>query len=328
MEAKAVKIRGKGDVEVLELSSHTVREPGPGELLVEVATAGLNRADLLQRMGYYPAPPGAPADVPGLEYAGRVIGVGSEVQDYAAGDSVMGIVGGGAMASHLVVHASETIPVPQCLGLDEAGAVPEVFLTAYDALFTQGSLALGQVALIHAVGSGVGTAALQLARATGAIPVGTARSPEKLERCRDLGLAHGLCVTDKTFSKALLEATGGRPADMILDTVGAAYLQENLKALASQGTLVVVGLLGGATAEIPLGLLLAKRAKVIGTVLRSRDLAEKATLVKAFIRDALPLFASKQLVPIVDRIMPVEEIREAHTYMASNQSFGKILIKF
>lgn len=328
MEAKAVKIRGKGDVDVLEIGTHEVREPGPGEVLVQVSTAGLNRADLLQRAGYYPAPQGTPSDIPGLEYSGHVAAIGDEVQGLAVGDPVMGIVGGGAMASHLVVHASEIVPVPPNLSIDEAGAIPEVFLTAYDALFMQAQLSLGQLVLIHAAGSGIGSAAIQLARSAGAIPVGTARSQAKLDRCKDLGLAHGLCVTDKTFAKALPALTAGRLPNVILDTVGAAYLAENIKALAPQGILVVIGLLGGASGDLPLGLLLAKRARIQGTVLRSRSLAEKATLVQAFTRDVIPLLARGQLVPVIDRVLPVEDIREAHTYLASNQSFGKVLIKF
>ena len=328
MEAKAVIIRGQGDVDVLEVGTLRLREPGPHEVLVEVATAGLNRADLLQRAGFYPAPPGVPADVPGLEYSGRVHTVGSEVTLYQVGDPVMGIVGGGAMASHLLAHESEVLPVPKGMSLEEAGAIPEVFLTAYDALLLQGSLSLGQVVLIHAVGSGVGTAAVQLAKATGAITVGTTRTADKLDRCKDLGLDHGLCVTDQTFYKALLAATGGRYANLILDTVGAAYLKENLKAVSPLGKIVIIGLLGGANGELPLGLLLGKRAQMLGTILRARSLGEKAQLNKAFQRDVLPLFARGQLKPIIDRVMSANEIQEAHRYMSSNGPMGKVLIKF
>lgn len=328
METQAVTIKGKGGVEVLELSQRTVREPGPGEIRIAVAAAGLNRADLLQRAGFYPAPPGTPADIPGLEYAGHVEAIGDGVRGWTVGDGAMGIVGGGAMAGHVVVHGSEAMRVPEALPMLEAAAIPEVFLTAYDALFAQGQLVAGEVALLHAAGSGIGTAAVQLAKVAGAVAVGTARHQDKLDACRALGLDHGLLTEGAQFVGALLEATSGRLSHVILDTVGAAYLQENLKALAPQGHLVIIGLLGGAKGEIPLGLLLEKRAHIVGSVLRSRSLAEKATLCQAFSQRMLPLFESGKLRPVIDRVMPVQDIREAHSYMASNQNFGKIIIDF
>lgn len=328
METQAVTIRGKGGADVLELSRRSVRDPGPCELRIAVSGAGLNRADLLQRAGFYPAPPGAPADIPGLEYAGRVESVGEGVREWAVGDAAMGIVGGGAMAGHLVVHESEAMRVPDSLPLLEAAAIPEVFLTAYDALFVQGRLAAGEVALLHAAGSGIGTAAVQMAKAAGAVTVGTARHQDKLDACRALGLDHGIATQDGQFAKAMLDLTAGRLSNVILDTVGAAYLQENLKALAPLGHLVIIGLLGGAKAELPLGALLEKRARVVGSVLRSRSLAEKATLSRAFSQRMLPLFASGVLRPVIDRVMPMGEIREAHAYMASNQNFGKVIIDF
>jgi putative PIG3 family NAD(P)H quinone oxidoreductase len=314
IKAKAVKIQGKGDVDVLALGELSVPEPGSSELLVEVAAAGLNRADLLQRMGFYPAPPGVPSDVPGLEYAGTVSAVGDNVDGFRVGDPVMGIVGGGAMATHLTVHAREAIPVPAGMSLSDAAAIPEVFLTAYDGLARQGGMAMGQVALIHAAGSGIGTAAIQLARETGARPFGTARSAEKLERCRDLGMEGGIHVREGQFAKALLEA------------VGAAYLAENVAAVASGGAIVVIGLLGGAKGELALGAVLAKRARIIGSVLRSRPLEEKGVLSQDFIKHVLPGLQSGRLHPVVDRVIPMSDVREAHRYMASNESFGKIVL--
>jgi NADPH:quinone reductase len=328
IEARAVKIVGKGDTNVLSLGTHYVADPGPGEIRVAVAAAGLNRADILQRRGFYPAPPGAPADVPGLEYAGRVERVGEGVREFALGDAVMGIVAGGAMASHVAVHAREALRVPAGMPLDEAAAVPEVFLTAYDGLFTQGQLKLGELLLLHAVGSGVGTAALQLGLAAGAEVIGTSRTVDKLARCRALGLTEGLPVSDKGFAGALAERSGGRGCDVILDTVGAAYLAENLKALAVRGRLIVVGLLGGAAGELNLGLLLAKRGTLIGTVLRSRALEEKAALAQEFSHCALPLFASGKLKPVIDVVMPMQEIRAAHQRMESNETFGKIVLRW
>jgi NADPH:quinone reductase len=328
IEAQAVVIAGKGDVDVLRIDRLQVREPGWGELLIEVAAAGLNRADALQRRGLYPAPPGVAAHVPGLEYAGRVARLGEGVTDFAVGDRVMGIVAGGGMATHLVVHGREAMRVPEGMSLTDAAAVPEVFLTAYDALFLQAGLGLGQVVLLHAVGSGVGTAALQLACATGARPIGTSRSAEKLERCKALGLTDAVLVPDNRFASRVMELSAGRGADVILDTIGAAYLAENITALAGGGRLVLVGLMGGASAEIALGTILAKRAKVIGTVLRSRPFEQKAALMQAFSRDVLPLLQRGAIKPVVDCVLPMAEIQEAHRRMERSQSFGKIVLSW
>jgi putative PIG3 family NAD(P)H quinone oxidoreductase len=328
IEAKTVKIAGKGGVEVLSIGTLGVRDPGPGEVRVKVAAAGLNRADCLQRKGFYPAPPGVPADVPGLEFAGTVEALGEGVSGWSVGAPVMGIVGGGGMATHLVLHARELVPVPKSMSLDDAAAIPEVFMTAYDGLCLQAGLGMGQVALLHAVGSGIGTAALQLCLATGARPVGTSRSAEKLERCAALGLRDGLLVKDAKFAQALAERTGGRLADAILDTVGAAYLGENVKALAPQGWLVVIGLLGGAAAELPLGLLLAKRGRVAGSVLRSRPLEEKVALAQRFTQACIPLFEAGRLKPVVDAVLPMTQIAEAHTRMEANESFGKLVMRW
>lgn len=328
IDAQAVCIRGKGGVEVLELGAVQVPEPGPGELLVRVEAAGLNRADILQRRGFYPAPPGAPANVPGLEYAGHVERTGPGVTTFARGDAVMGIVGGGGMSTHVVVHEREALRVPAGMPIEHAAAIPEVFLTAYDALFDQAALALGDELLVHAVGSGVGTAALQLGVAVGAHVVGTSRTADKLARCQPLGLHEGLVVQEPTFANELGSRTGGRGCDVILDLIGASYLAENIKALAPGGRLIVVGLLGGATAELPLGVLLAKRARIFGTVLRSRALEEKAALAQSFTRHALPLFAQGKLKPIVDTVMPMSEVRAAHARMESNDSFGKVVLRW
>jgi NADPH2:quinone reductase len=328
IEARAVKIVGKGEADVLSLGTLVVQDPGPGEIRVNIVAAGLNRADLLQRRGFYPAPAGAPPDVPGLEYAGHVERVGEGVREFAVGDAVMGIVAGGAMATHVVVHARETMRVPAGMPLEEAAAIPEVFLTAYDGLFEQGRAAFGDLVLVHAVGSGVGTAALQLGLVAGAEVIGTSRTVDKLARCRALGLTEGLPITDKKFADALSERTGGRGCDVILDTIGAVYLAENLKALAVQGRLVSIGLLGGATAELSLGVLMAKRATLIGTVLRSRPLEEKATLAQAFARHALPLFTAGRLKPVIDVVMPMSDVRAAHQRMESNETFGKIVLRW
>jgi NADPH2:quinone reductase len=328
IEARAVKITGKGELEALSIGTLAVPDPGPGEIRVAVAAAGLNRADIMQRRGFYAAPEGTVQDVPGLEYAGRVEALGAGVRDFAVGDAVMGIVAGGGMASHLCVHAREAMRVPAGMPLEEAAAIPEVFLTAYDAIFLQARLGMSELLLVHAIGSGIGTAALQLAHAAGAEVVGTSRTQDKLERCRALGLRHGLLVSDKQFANALAQCSGGRLADVILDTVGAAYLNENVAALAPRGRMVVIGLLGGAKGELPLGALVYKRAQIFGSVLRSRPLEEKIALAQSFTQHALPLFAQGKLKAVVERVLPASEIRAAHEHMESNASFGKIVLSF
>jgi putative PIG3 family NAD(P)H quinone oxidoreductase len=331
MQTKAVLITGKGGVEVLEIGEHSVREPGSHELLVAVRASGLNRADILQRRGFYPAPKGAPANVPGLEYAGSVERVGPDVTDYKPGDRVMGIVAGGGMAGHVIVHEREAIAVPTSLSWSEAGALPEVFLTAFDALYVQSELRLGESLLVHAVGSGVGTAAVQLAKLAGARVIGTARTADKIKRCKAFGLDAGIVLSKQqaVFCEPVLSHTAGRGADVILDGVGAAYLEENLKSLVpAGGRLCVIGLLGGASAQMPLGLLLSKRARVIGTVLRSRPLEEKAALVQAFRKQVLPHLEEGTLKPVIDQVFPMREVRAAHERMESNESFGKIVLEW
>ena len=327
MKARAVTITGAGGVDCLSLGDIDVRDPGPGEIRVAVAAAGLNRADVLQRKGFYPAPPGAPADIPGLEYAGTVEAVGPEAGAWAVGDRVMGIVAGGGMATHLVVHAREALPVPEGLDLDQAAAIPEVFLTAYDAL-RQADLRPGETLLIHSAGSGVGTAAIQLAALWGVRTVGTSRTPDKLARCQALGLDHAVVPEGGAFAKAIRAQLGGRGADVILDTIGGAYLAENVATLATQGRLVIIGLLGGATAPLPLGLLLARRARVMGTVLRSRPLEEKAALAQEVTRTVLGAFAAGRLRPVVDTVLPMAEVRAAHARMEANETFGKIVLRW
>lgn len=326
--ARAVKIREPGDASVLDVVPHEVRDPGPGELLVAVAAVGLNRADLLQRRGLYPAPAGAPPDVPGLEYAGRVAAVGAGVVAFAPGDRVMGIVGGGAMATHLVVHEREALAIPAHLSDTDAAAIPEVFLTVFDALFLQAKLSVGETVLLHAVASGVGTAALQLALVAGARVIGTSRTSEKLERCAALGLAHGIVCPEPRFAVEVLALTQGRGADVVLDTIGAPYFEENLRALAPRGRVVLLGTMGGGHATAPLGLWLAKRATIIGTVLRSRPLEEKAALAQAFTREILPLFVAGRLKPVVDAVLPMSDVREAHRRMERNETVGKIVLRW
>jgi len=324
--ANAVRIEGAGGPEVLSIVEVAEPVAGPNDVIIDVAAAGLNRADCLQRRGFYPAPKGVVADIPGLEFSGTVRDVASTASRWSVGDRVMGICAGGAMSTRIAIHEDTLLPVPAGMSLNDAAAIPEVFMTAFDAL-AQGGLEAGQQVLIHAAGSGVGTAAIQLVKREGATAVGTSRSEEKLVNAARLGLSESLLVTEKLFAKEL-KSRQGRGADIILDFIGAAYLAENIKALAGQGTLVVIGLLGGVSAELPLGLLLAKRARVIGTVLRSRSLAEKISLTQEFEQAVLPGFASGELVPVIDRVLPMADIASAHSYLESNASFGKVVMSW
>ena len=328
IRARALQIQSPGGPEVLKLGELELRSPGPGEVLVEVRAAGLNRADCLQRRGVYPAPPGVVTNVPGLEYAGVVAEVGPEVRRHKVGDKVMAICAGGAMATHILAHEGELLAVPEGMSLTDAAAVPEVFMTAYDALLLQAKLGLGQHVLLHAVGSGVGTAALQLALAVGAIPIGTSRKADKLTRLAALGLRHGIESSDGKFADQVRALSAGRLANVILDTVGAKYLAENIKAAAPEGTIVTIGLLGGAQAELPLGLLVAKRLTLRGSVLRSRSLGEKLELARSFTAAVLPLFAAGALKPIVEDVVPMAEAQRAHQRMESDDLFGKLVLSW
>jgi len=326
-KAKAIRILEPGGPEVLEVGEIELPAPGPSQVLVEVAAAGLNRADCLQRRGFYPAPPGVPADVPGLEFAGVVESVGDEVSDWKAGDRVMGIVAGGSMATRLLTEGVELMLVPSELSLEEAAAVPEVFLTAYDAIVLQGGLHSGQTVLLHAVASGVGTAGIQIADAIGASSVGTSRSANKLPRCTELGLTHAVHVEDGQFADSVL-AAAPNGVNVILDTVGAAYLSQNIKVIAKQGRIIVIGLMGGAKAELALGALLAKRVSIHGSVLRSRSSAEKAELTKSFTTEMLGKFVSGQLKPIIDEVMEMSDVQSAHKRMDGNETFGKLVLRW
>lgn len=332
IDGRVVRIREPGDASVLEVVARAIRDPGPDEVRVAVRACGLNRADLLQRRGLYPAPLDAPSDVPGLELAGTVEARGERVRDLAVGDRVMAIVSGGAMASHVVLHAREVVPMPADTSFADAGAIPEAFMTAWDALLVQAEMRPGMRVLVHAVASGVGTAALQIATRFGARVIGTSRSAKKMERCEAvLGLEEGIVVTatkelPARFADQALALTAGRGVDLILDTVGAAYLEENVRALAPRGTIVTIGLLGGVSGTLPLGALVSKRARLMGSVLRSRPIEEKIALARRFSREAIPLFERGELRPVVDRVLPLEEIAAAHRAMEADENVGKIVL--
>lgn len=306
-----------------------LHDPAPRQLLIRVAAAGLNRADLLQSRGAYPPPPGYSPNRPGLEFAGEVVAVGSDAGEYAVGDRVFGISAGEAQAEYLLTDYATVARIPDNLDLEAAAAVPEAFITAHDAIFTQAQLRKGETLLIHAVGSGVGLAALQIAREAGCKVIGTSRTASKLERCRDYGSLTGITIDDPSnFAARIREITAGRGADVILDLVGGAYFAENLRSLGDLGRLCVVGLTSGREASIDLGLLLQRRARIFGTVLRPRSVKEKGSAVSEIARDVLPLLARGEVRPVVDRVFDAEDVRAAYEYLGSNQSFGKVILRF
>jgi NADPH2:quinone reductase len=323
---KAIVITRPGGPEVLELREVEANEPGRAEVRVRVRATAVNRADLLQRAGGYPAPADAPADIPGLEYAGEIDAVGAGVSELAIGDRVFGLCGGGAYAERVVVPARTAVRIPDRLSFTDAAAVPEAFITAWDALVTQGGLAAGERVLIHAVGSGVGTAAVQITRAIGARSIGTARTAAKLERARPLGLDEALVPEDGRFAAAVQRLTGDTGVDVVLELLGGPYLAEDLACLAVRGRIVLVGLLAGARTELDLRVLLHRRVRLTGTVLRARPLEEKIAASQAFARHLCPLLARGTLVPVVDRVLPLAEAGEAHRLVAANQGFGKVVL--
>ncbi len=325
-EMRAVVITEPGEPDVLEVQGRPVPSPGPGQIRVRVRAAGVNRADLLQRRGLYPPPPGWPEEVPGLEYAGEVDATGRGAELWSPGDRVMGLVGGGGYAEFVVVHEREAMAIPDQLSFEEAAAIPEVFITAHDVLFTQLSLEMGERLLIHAVGSGVGTAGLQLAKAAGVTVFGTSRSAWKLERAAELGLDLAIDTSKEDFSEVVSRETEGEGVNAILDLVGGSYLAGNIRCLAPRGRLIVVGLTAGRTAELDMGLLLRKRLSIVGTSLRMRDLEEKIAAAEALEVHFGKLLADARLRPIVDRVLLLEEAAEAHRLMEENSNFGKLIL--
>lgn len=328
---KAIRITDRGGPEVLQIQEAADPSSGPSDILVDVKATALNRADLLQCLGLYPAPPGVPVDIPGLEYAGVVSSVGSKVARWRAGDRVMGIAGGGAFAQKVSVHEREAVRIPPEMAFSDAAAVPEAFFTAFDALVLQGGLRSGERVLIHAVASGVGTAAVQIATVIGATALGTSRSAAKLERCvKELGLSHPILADPSAphFAPRVKEASGGLGADVALDLLGGDYFTETMEAMANPGRVLLVGLLAGTTASVELRLLLSKRIKVIGTVLRSRPIEEKIAVARAFERQMQPLLAALRLRPVVDSVFPAQRFREAFARMTGNESFGKVVLEW
>jgi putative PIG3 family NAD(P)H quinone oxidoreductase len=328
MKAVYISEFGKLDnLEVREIDEPSL--PSAGNVLIRVRAAGVNRADLLQVRGLYPPPGGYSPNIPGLEFAGEIAEVGDGVAGWNVGDRVFGITAGEAQAEYLTIDQTLLASIPDNLSFAEAAAVPEAFITAHDAVFTQGTLSAGETLLIHAVGSGVGLAALQLAKASGATVIGTSRTADKLERCKEFGLNVPITMGDAVnFSEAIAEKTAGSGADVILDLVGAAYFQQNLASLASKGRFLIVGLTSGAVAEFDMRVALQKRATLTGTMLRGRTTEEKAEATAEFTTVVVPLLATGQVRPNLDRVFAVTDAIAAYEYLASNESFGKVVLEF
>jgi putative PIG3 family NAD(P)H quinone oxidoreductase len=325
---RAVVITEPGGPDVLHLAEVPDPVAGPGEVLVDIAAAGVNRADLMQRQGFYPPPPGAPP-YPGLECAGRVAALGDADPGPAGlqvGDEVCALLAGGGYAEKVAVPAGQLLPVPGGMTMTDAAALPEVVCTVYSNVFQRAALAPGETLLVHGGASGIGTMAIQLAKAHGARVACTARSAAKLERCQQLGADLAVNYAEEDFVAAVTDFTAGQGADVILDIIGASYLPRNVTALATDGRLVVIGLQGGSRGELDLGQLLRKRASVHATTLRARPAAEKAVIVAAVRQDVWPLISAGRVVPVVDRVLPLGDAAQAHRAMEDSAHIGKIVL--
>ncbi|MEV4503596.1 NAD(P)H-quinone oxidoreductase [Streptomyces klenkii] len=321
----AITITEPGGPEALVWSEVPDPVPGEGEVLVEVVASAVNRADVVQRQGFYDPPPGA-SPYPGLECSGRIAALGPGVSGWAVGDEVCALLAGGGYAQKVCVPAGQLLPVPDGMDLVTAACLPEVTATVWSNVFMVAHLRPGETFLVHGGGSGIGTMAVQLAKAVGARVAVTAGSADKLEACRELGADILIDYREQDFVEELHKVTGGVGADVVLDIVGAKYLARNVDALAVNGRLVIIGLQGGRKAELDLGALLTKRAAVMGTSLRGRPLAEKATIIAAVREHVWPLVAGGRVRPVVDRTMPMAEAAEAHRVMEQSAHVGKILL--
>jgi putative PIG3 family NAD(P)H quinone oxidoreductase len=322
---RAITISRPGGPEVLTLAEVPDPVAGAGEVLIDVTASGLNRADLLQRQGHYPPPSGAPP-YPGLECSGRIAALGDGVTGWRVGEEVCALLSGGGYAEQVAVPAGQVLPIPDGVALTDAAALPEVACTVFSNLAGIAHLAEGETLLVHGGASGIGTFAIQFARALGARVACTAGSPAKLARCRELGADLAISYRDEDFVQGIADFTGGRGADVILDLMGAAYLVRNIEALAPDGRLAVIGLQGGARGELDLGVMLRKRASVHATSLRSRPPEQKAVIVAGVRAKVWPLIAAGRIKPVIDSVFPLGEAPRAHAVMESGQHVGKILL--
>ncbi len=323
---KAIEVDEPGNEDAMKLGEVPAPALQPDSLRIRVAATAVNRADLLQRQGLYPPPPGA-SPILGLECAGEVVEVADGVKGWKPGDRAMALLAGGGYAEEVVVHAGSAMHVPERLGIEEAAAIPEVFLTVFLNVFQIGGLSAGGAALIHGGGSGIGTAAIQLVKAAGATAIVTAGSDEKCARCRDLGADVAVNYRSGDFAAEAKQATGGRGVDVVLDSIGAPYLRGNLDALAVGGRLVLIGLMGGAKAELNLGALLTRRLQVIGSTLRARPVEEKAEIVAGFLARFGAALESGEIHPVVHRSFSLGEAAEAHRLVKASEHFGKVLLQ-
>jgi NADPH2:quinone reductase len=326
---KAVVITRFGGPEVLEIQDVPAPQPGPGEVLVQVRSTALNRADLLQRSGGYAAPPGAPRNIPGLEFAGDVVELGQNAHRWQTGNRVMGIIGGGAHAEFVTTHQDAVAPLPPNLESSAGGAIPEVFITAHDAL-RQATFKAGENVLVHAVGSGVGLAATQLVRAFGGRAFGTSRTPDKIERAKAFGLESGFVVPEPNslteLSAFAKNVTAGHGFDVALDLNGGPYFAASLEAMALRGRIILIGGVAGGKADVDLYQILRKRLHIAGTVLRARSLQEKIEITTAFAQEVVPLLEKGSVQPVIDSVFPLEKIQDAHRRLESNETFGKVVV--
>jgi putative PIG3 family NAD(P)H quinone oxidoreductase len=326
-DMRAAVYAGAGGPEVVRIERRAIPLAGHGEVLVRVHASAMNRADVLQRQGRYPPPQGAPPDIGGMEFAGTVESIGGGAQRWRAGDRVFGLVSGGAHADYLVAHWSTLAEVPRPMRWDDAGATPEAFITAYDAL-EQAAAREGDYILVHAVASGVGLAAIQLVRARRATPLGTSRNADKLRRAHDFGLAAGYHATAVDGLADWVRArTEDHGADIALDLVGGDYTPATIEAMAMRGRVILIGTLAGVKATIPLAVVLRRRLTIRGTVLRSRAFDERAHDARAFERDVVPLLMAGTVRPVIDTVLSLDRIADAHRLVEGNQTFGKVVIR-
>jgi NADPH:quinone reductase len=325
---RAVVITASGGPDVLRVEQRPTPVPGPGEVLIRIHGSAMNRADVLQRQGRYPPPPGAPVDIPGMELAGVVAARGARATRWAIGTRVFGLVAGGAHADYAVAHEATVCEIPGTLDWDAASAVPEAFITASDAL-DQAQAGPGDTVLIHAVASGVGLAAVQLVRARGGVALGTSRSAAKMTRARSLGMADGFDASAglETLAEWVRDHTAGHGANVALDLVGGPYLRPTLDALAPRGRVMLIGTVAGGEATIPLGTVLRKRLTIRGTVLRSRTLEERSHDARAFASRVIPLLDAGTVRPVIDRVFPLDQIADAHRAVESNATEGKVVLR-
>lgn len=326
---RAAIITRPGGPEVLEVREVPTPTPAADQVLVRVRAAGVNRADILQRRGHYPPPPGAPQHIPGMEFAGEVAGLGAEARLWQKGQRVLGIAAAGCYAEYLIAHERALAEIPSNLGWIEAGSLPEVFITAHDALWKQAGLRPSETVLIHAVGSGVGIAAVQLVRAMNAIPYGTSRTADKLDRARNLGMQDGvqLDASLAALAPAVERWTGKRGVDVVLDCVGGPYVTASVRALAPHGRLIMLSQSGGPTAELDLRALMPKRLTLRGSTLRMRPLEEKIMATRAFAAEVVPLLARGIVRTVIDSEFPLDQVQAAHARLESNETFGKVVLK-